>query len=172
MASAIISDTLLFRSPTTTEADKQILMRLARIADLDVEKYAMEMFTAGTSLVGRKAIDILNTDSKVFTMSGNKVKVSQTFTTNLDSLGDMEDKLIKTMTEKRKENQDDSFILLMTDIFAEKTKVLVNGRFGEDIAKEFGVQYDEKGFIVNGLLSRKKQFIPTASAAVAKSTDI
>lgn len=169
MASAIISDTLLFRSPTTTDTDKQILMRLARIADLDVEKYSMEMFAAGTSLAGKKTSDILLTDSKVFNISNNKVKVSQTFTTNLDSLGEFEGKLLERMDEMRKENADDTFVLLMTDIFAEKSKVLVKGRHGEAIAKEFGVEYNPNGFLVNGLLSRKKQFIPTASAAIAKN---
>ena len=73
--------------------------------------------------------------------------------------------LIKWM---RKENAYDIFILIMTDIFAEKSKVLVKGKFGEAIAKEFGVAYNPNGFLVDGLLSRKKQFIPTASAAIAK----
>lgn len=168
MASAIISDTLLFRSPTTTQTDKQILMRLARIADINVEEYSMEMFTAGTSLVGKKPTDILSTDSKVFNISNNKVKISQTFTTNLESLGEIESRLLQRMDEMCKENADDSFILIMTDIFAEKSKVLVKGKFGEAIAKEFGVAYNPNGFLVDGLLSRKKQFIPTASAAIAK----
>lgn len=169
LASAIISDTLLFRSPTTTDTDKQILMRLARIAEIDVEAYSMEMFSAGTSLLGKKPSDILNTDSKMFTIDDNKVKVSQTFTTNLEELGEMEEKILVRMEELRRENGYDSFLLLMTDIFAEKSKVMCAGKFGEDIAKEFGVNYDPKGFLVKGLLSRKKQFIPTISAAIGKS---
>lgn len=170
MASAIISDTLLFRSPTTTETDKQILMRLARIADIDVEAYSMEMFAAGTSLKGKKAEDILNTDCKVFNINDNKVKVAQTFTTNLNDLGEIEDRVRIKMEEMQKFNQDDVFCLLMTDIFAEKSKVLVAGKFGEEIAKEFGAEFDPKGFIVDGLLSRKKQFIPNISAAISKVT--
>lgn len=170
MASAIISDTLLFRSPTTTETDKQILMRLARIADIDVEAYSMEMFSAGTSLKGKKPEDILNTDCKVFNINDNKVKVAQTFTTNLGDLGEIEDKVKVKMNEIQKFNQDDVFCLLMTDIFAEKSKVLIAGKYGEEIAKEFGAVFDPKGFIVDGLLSRKKQFIPTISAAISKVT--
>ena len=169
MASAIISDTLLFRSPTTTDIDKQILMRLARIANIeDVEAYSMEMFTAGTSLKGKKPTDILSTDCKIFNINNKKIKVAQTFSTNLDELGDIEENLLATMNELRNVNQDDSFLLLMTDIFAEKSKVLVAGEFGEAIAKEFNVDFNEKGFIVDGLLSRKKQFIPTISAAIGK----
>lgn len=171
MASAIISDTLLFRSPTTTETDKQILMRLARIADIDVEKYSMEMFAAGTSLKGKKPEDILNTDCKVFNINDNKVKVAQTFTTNLGDLGEIEERVKVKMEEMQKFNQDDIFCLLMTDIFAEKSKILVVGKYGEEIAKEFGSLYDPKGFIVDGLLSRKKQFIPTLSAAISKVTN-
>lgn len=170
MASAIISDTLLFRSPTTTETDKQILMRLARIADIDVEAYSMQMFSAGTSLKGKKPEDILNTDCKVFNINDNKVKVAQTFTTNLGDLGEIEDKVKVKMNEMQKFNQDDVFCLLMTDIFAEKSKVLIAGKYGEEIAKEFGAVFDPKGFIVDGLLSRKKQFIPTISAAISKVT--
>lgn len=168
LASAIISDTLLFRSPTTTETDKQILNRLARIAEIDLEEYAKEMFAAGTSLADTKPEDILLTDSKVFSIEKNKVKVSQTFTTNLDQLGEMEDKVITKMQEMRNVNADDIFCLLMTDIFAEKSKVFVVGKYGKEIAKEFGAIYDEKGFIVKGLLSRKKQFIPTVTSAIVK----
>lgn len=168
LASAIISDTLLFRSPTTTETDKQVLMRLARIADINAEEYAVEMFSAGTSLKDQKPEDILLTDSKVFNIEGNKVKVSQTFTTNLDQLGTMEEKIIQRMNEMRNLNSDDIFCLLMTDIFAQKSKVIVVGKYGDAIAKEFGVEYNEKGFLVNNLLSRKKQFIPTVTAAIAK----
>ena len=171
LASAIISDTLLFRSPTTTPVDKQILMRLARIANLDVEAYAMEMFKAGTSLGNKKPADILLQDSKMFNIDDNQVRVSQTFTTDLDSLGAIEGKVIDKMAEIKAANASDSFALLMTDIFAEKSKVLVVGKFGEAIAKEFGVSYDPKGFIVEGLLSRKKQFIPTITAAISKSIE-
>ena len=171
MASAIISDTLLFRSPTTTETDKQVLMRLARIAEIDVEEYAMKMFRAGTSLHGQKASDILNTDSKVFNISNNKVKISQIFTTDLHELDEIEVRILSRMKEMQQMNQDDAFILLMTDIFAEKSKVLVVGKFGEEIANEFSVNYDENGFVVDNLLSRKKQFIPTITAAIGKSDE-
>lgn len=168
MASAIISDTLLFRSPTTTETDKQILTRLARIAEIDLEEYSMEMFSAGTSLKGKKPEEIINSDCKTFTISDNKVKIAQTFTTNLGDLGEIEERLLTKMAELQKMNNDDVFCLLMTDIFAEKTKVHVVGKYGPEIAKEFGSAYGPKGFIVEGLLSRKKQFIPTISAALAK----
>lgn len=171
LASAIISDTLLFRSPTTTKIDRQILMRLSRIAEIDVEEYSREMFTAGTSLIGKKTSEILSQDSKMFTIDNNKVKVSQTFTTNLEELGGMEERIRQRMDDMRKENAYDSFLLLMTDIFAEKSKVIAVGKFGEAIAKEFGVEYNPKGFLVNGLLSRKKQFIPTISAAIGKTKD-
>ena len=172
LASAIISDTLLFRSPTTTKTDKQILMRLARIADLDVEEYAMKMFKAGTSLDNKKPSDILTADSKVFNIEEEKVKVSQTFTTDLESLGNIEERLVKRMQEMRTENGDDVFVLLITDIFAQKSRVLVVGKFGESIAKEFEEDLVECGFLVDGLLSRKKQFIPKITAAINKAKEV
>lgn len=171
MLSAIISDTLLFRSPTTTDTDRQILMRLARIAEVNPEEYAMDMFKAGTSLENVKPSDILTTDSKVFNIENNKVKVSQTFTTNLEDLGPIEDRLLKRMVELKNQNADDVFVLLMTDIFNERSKVLLVGKYGEEIAKEFGKEFNEKGFLVDGLLSRKKQFIPRISSAIANTTE-
>lgn len=169
MASAIISDTLMFRSPTTTDIDKQILMRLSRIADIDPQTYASEMFSAGTSLVNQKPEDILLTDSKVFTVGQNYLRVSQMFTTNLDKIGQMEDSLISSMRQILDNSKENIFCLLMTDIFAEKSKVIVAGDYGKEIAKEFNVEYKEKGFMVNDLLSRKKQFIPSVTAAIVRA---
>jgi manganese-dependent inorganic pyrophosphatase len=84
LCSAIISDTLLFKSPTSTNVDKLILNRLSKIADINVEDYAHEMFKAGTSLTGKTVDEIFNQDFKTFTISDNKIGVAQVSTMDLE----------------------------------------------------------------------------------------
>lgn len=166
MASAIISDTLLFRSPTTTETDKRILNELAEIAEINLEEYGAEMFAAGTSLEGVSPTDIIMTDSKKFDISGKEARVSQAFTTNLLSVEPMLDDIKKSMKQIRDNENTDIFALFITDIFNEQSLVISVGDFSESLAKEFETEYDEKGYLVKNLLSRKKQFIPALTTTI------
>lgn len=166
MASAIISDTLLFRSPTTTDIDRKILNELAEIAEINLEEYASEMFAAGTSLDGVSATDLLITDSKKFEIDNIKVRVSQAFTTNLPSV----DKMIadiKTSMKQIKENERiDFFALFITDIFNEQSLVITDGVYSEALAEAFKQEFIEDGYMVKDLLSRKKQFIPVLTTTI------
>lgn len=166
MASAIISDTLLFRSPTTTDIDIKILNELAEIAEINLEEYASEMFDAGTSLEGVSATDLLITDSKKFEIDNVKVRVSQAFTTNLPSV----DKMIadiKTSMKQIKENERiDFFALFITDIFNEQSLVISDGVYSQALAEAFKQEFIENGYIVKDLLSRKKQFIPVLTRTI------
>ncbi|WP_297377697.1 putative manganese-dependent inorganic diphosphatase [uncultured Helcococcus sp.] len=166
MASAIISDTLLFRSPTTTDIDIKILNELAEIAEINLEEYASEMFAAGTSLEGVSATDLLITDSKKFEIDNIKVRVSQAFTTNLPSV----DKMIadiKTSMKQIKENERiDFFALFITDIFNEQSLVITDGVYSEALAEAFKQEFIEDGYMVKDLLSRKKQFIPVLTTTI------
>lgn len=166
MASAIISDTLLYRSPTTTDLDKKILEELAEIAEIDLEKYGEEMFAAGTSLEGVSANDIIMTDSKKFEIGNSIARVSQAFTTNLDSVDKFISEIVDTMENYREGENSDIFALFITDIFNEQSLVISVGKYGENLAKEFATDYKESGYIVKGLLSRKKQFIPSLTRAI------
>ncbi|WP_311487595.1 putative manganese-dependent inorganic diphosphatase [uncultured Helcococcus sp.] len=166
MASAIISDTLLFRSPTTTDIDIKILNELAEIAEINLEEYASEMFAAGTSLDGVSATDLLITDSKKFEIDNIKVRVSQAFTTNLPSV----DKMIadiKTSMKQIKENERiDFFALFITDIFNEQSLVITDGVYSQALAEAFKQEFIEDGYMVKDLLSRKKQFIPVLTTTI------
>ncbi|WP_159459169.1 putative manganese-dependent inorganic diphosphatase [Helcococcus massiliensis] len=166
MASAIISDTLLFRSPTTTDIDIKILNELAEIAEINLEEYASEMFAAGTSLEGVSATDLLITDSKKFEIDNIKVRVSQAFTTNLPSV----DKMIadiKTSMKQIKENERiDFFALFITDIFNEQSLVITDGVYSQALAEAFKQEFIEDGYMVKDLLSRKKQFIPVLTTTI------
>lgn len=169
MASAIISDTLLFRSPTTTQKDRDALNELAKIADIDLEKYGSDMFAAGTSLDGVSATDILMTDSKKFDIEDKDIRVSQAFTTNLESVENLKQDIVKTMRMIKENEGIDFFALFITDIFNEKSLVITEGEFNNSLAEAFNKEYSISGYMVEGLLSRKKQFIPTLTKAVKNS---
>lgn len=169
MLSAIVSDTLLFRSPTATDADRAAVRRLAPIAGVDPEKYAMEMFKAGTDLSNKKPTDILTQDVKFFNVEGMKVKIAQVFTMDLESLGELEARLIKRMSELLQEQSEDTYVLVMTDIFQETSKILVVGAYADYIGHGFGGGLVEHAVMAPGVLSRKKQVLPTITAAIAKA---
>ena len=166
LAAAIISDTLLFKSPTSTNTDKIMLDRLARIEDLDVEKFAMDMFKAGTSLVDKTPEEILNQDFKVFTINENKVGIAQVYTMDLESLKDLKADLLSAMEERRIKDGYSSFILMLTDIFNEASEMVVVGENKELIANAFGKNLENNSFYAPGVLSRKKQVVPPITTAI------
>jgi len=160
LASGIISDTLLFRSPTSTNTDKIMLERLAKIADLDVEKFAMEMFKAGTSLEGKRPQELLSEDFKSYTVSDEKIGISQVYTMDPESLKDMKEELIELMEERAKEYNYSMFILMLTDIFNEASEMIVVGKGKEYGANAFDKKLINNSFYAPGVLSRKKQVVP------------
>ncbi|WP_019131730.1 putative manganese-dependent inorganic diphosphatase [Peptoniphilus obesi] len=168
LCAAIISDTLLFRSPTSTPTDKFVLNKMSKIAAIDPEEFAMEMFRAGTSLEGKKPEELLKTDVKNFTFEGKNVRVCQIFTMDLDSTASVEDDLKEAMEEYLEKENVESFILMITDIFREISEVIVVGSFKEALARQFGKEIVNSKFVAEGLLSRKKQLIPKLSSAVSE----
>ena len=171
MASAIISDTLLLRSPTTTPLDRIALERLAPIAGIDVETYAMEMFRAGTDLRGKSPEDLLTADVKPFDIEGTRVKVAQVFTMNDEIVHEMGPSLVKEMQELRARDHLDTYLLVLTDIFNEDSYIFVDGAFDEEIAQEFGQPLVDHGFLGRGVLSRKKQLVPKMTSAIAHAKE-
>ncbi len=166
LCAAIISDTLLFRSPTTTETDKRILDRMSKIADLNPEEFAEKMFRAATSLKGKKAVDLIEGDVKTFNIAGEDFRVGQVMTMNPEELIPIMDELKSLMEKKIKEKNEVTFVLVLTDIFNEKSELLVVGKYFDAIKEEFG-QMTENGTInAPKVLSRKKQVIPKITSAV------
>lgn len=160
LASGIISDTLLFRSPTSTKKDEIMLERLARIADLDVEEFAEKMFKEGTSLTGKTPQELLTQDFKEFVVKSGKIGIAQVYTMNSDSLVDMKEELIETMTKRCEDNNYSVFLLLLTNIFTQGSEMIVVGNDKEHIAKAFSQELVNDAFYVDGVLSRKKQVVP------------
>lgn len=168
LCAAIISDTLLFRSPTTTELDRLMLDRMSKIAGIDTESFAMDMFKAGTSLENKKPQDLLEADVKTFSIEDMKVRVGQAFTMDLENIGSIKPALIKRMEEKRKDYGEDMFVFMLTDIFKETSEIIVVGGNPEIVAEAFDAEYSDGSFIAPGVLSRKKQVIPNLTKAISK----
>ncbi len=160
LAAAIISDTLLLRSPTSTNTDKIMLDRLARIANLNINEFAKEMFKAGTSLAGRTPQELLQQDFKIFTIDEEKLGIAQVYTMDPDSLKDMKADLISLMEERATNNGYSAFMLMLTDIFNEASEIVVVGDNKELVAQAFGKTLINNSFYAPGILSRKKQVVP------------
>lgn len=168
LCAAIISDTLLFRSPTSTETDKYVLNKMKKIAAIDVDDFAMKMFRAGTSLEGRKPDELLKSDVKNFSVEGVNVRVCQIFTMDLESTASVENELKETMENFVATSDAETFVLMITDIFKEVSEVILAGSFKEAIARKFDKELVGDKFLSEGLLSRKKQLLPKISSAISE----
>ncbi|NCC78861.1 MAG: putative manganese-dependent inorganic diphosphatase [Clostridia bacterium] len=166
LAAAIISDTLLFKSPTSTNVDRLVLQRLAQIADIDVEEFALEMFKYGTSLAGKSPQEILKQDFKVFTYDSSRIGVSQVYTMDSDTIDELKDIIIETMEEMTEHEGFDLQLLIVTDIYREGSELIAVGKQKDVINKAFDVQMKENSVYIPGILSRKKQVIPPISSVI------
>ncbi|QAT39975.1 putative manganese-dependent inorganic diphosphatase [Clostridium sp. JN-9] len=166
LCAAIISDTLLFKSPTSTNTDKMIVKRLANIANIDVEAFAKEMFKEGTSLKGRSLEDIFNTDFKTFALEQLKVGVAQVNTMDIEGFEPMREGMLKLMEEKSQKENYDLLILMLTDIIKGGSEMLTAGERKDLVSKAFNIQLTNNSVYVPGVLSRKKQVIPPLNSAI------
>jgi manganese-dependent inorganic pyrophosphatase len=165
LCSAIISDTLLFKSPTSTAADKAAVEKLAGIAGIDPVIYAKEMFKAGSSLAGKSANDIFNQDFKEFKLGDLKLGVSQISTMDVEGLNPVKPDLLKLMQSMTKNEGFDLIILMLTDILEGGSELIVTGDRKDLAEKAFDVQIPGDSVYVPGIMSRKKQVIPPLTAA-------
>ena len=171
LCAAIISDTLLFRSPTTTEVDKRMLDRMSKIADIDVDVFANQMFKAGTSLKDKSPLDIVEGDVKTFNIAGQDVRVGQVMTMNPEELEPLHDEIKKLMQEKIEKKDESTFVLVLTDIFNETSELLVVGEHIDALEEEFGSKVKNGTISAPGVLSRKKQVIPRLTNALVKANN-
>ena len=166
LCGAIISDTLLFRSPTCTPQDQYICKKLAEIADINIEEFAKEMFKAGTSLKGKTVEQIFNSDFKPFTIEDTKVGIAQVNTMDIEGFMPLKEEMLNYMDQKAKEAELDMVMLLLTDILNEGSEILVTGNKPEIVEKAFNVTLKDKGAFLPGVLSRKKQVVPPITNAI------
>ena len=160
LCGAIISDTLLFRSPTCTPQDQYICKKLSEIAGINIEEFAKEMFKAGTLLKGKTVEQIFNTDFKPFTIEGTKIGISQVNTMDIEGFMPLKEEMLNYMDQKAKEAGLEMVLLLLTDILNEGSEILVTGAKPEIVEKAFKVTLKDNGAFLPGVLSRKKQVVP------------
>ncbi|MDO6354441.1 putative manganese-dependent inorganic diphosphatase [Caloramator sp. CAR-1] len=166
LCAAIISDTVKFKSPTCTYIDKITAERLAEIAGIDIEGFALEMFRAGTSLQNRTPEEIFFQDFKEFKLGKYKIGISQVNTMNVESLGETKNDLLNFMNKLCNEKGYDLLIIMLTDIIREGSEIIFTGKEKDLIAKAFNVDVHNNFVFLPGVISRKKQIIPPLSQII------
>ena len=165
MLSAILSDTVNFKSPTCTPADKKAVAELAAIAGIkDTDAIFMEMLKAKSAVAGVPAMELLHRDYKDFDMKGKKVGVGQLELATLDQVADMREALLAAMKEQ-KGSERHSVLLMLTDVVKEGTDLVVLSDDPAMIEAAFGAKLSGNSMWIDGMMSRKKQTVPNLQKA-------
>ena len=166
MLSAIISDTLLFKSPTCTQCDAKAGKELAEIAGVDLKEYGLEMLKAGTALGDKSEAELLNMDMKIFEIDGEKIGVAQVNTVNEAEVLERKEKLLAEIDNIIGKEGLKFFMLAITNILTNDSTALVSGNGNDVIEKAFGEKVDSNLVTLKGVVSRKKQIIPPLTKAI------
>ena len=165
---AVVSDTLLFKSPTCTPVDTKIAKKLAEIAGVDIQEFAMEMFKAGTSLVGKTVDEIFNQDFKKFSFDNLQVGVAQVNSMDIEGFLPYKKDMLDYMNKFAEDNNLEFTLLLLTDIINDNSEIFVGGPRPELVEKAFNVQLTECQGTLAGVISRKKQVVPAITAVMSE----
>jgi manganese-dependent inorganic pyrophosphatase len=158
MAAAIVSDTVMFKSPTTTPRDRRIADRLARIAGIDLEALGREVFSASSA--DKSASVLLKTDFKEFHLADHKLGISQITTMDSEHMLKRKDEFLQEMEKLKEEKHYDMVLLMITDVLREGTQLVFLGD-KEIIRQAFGIsQIEGDSVFLKGVVSRKKQMVP------------
>lgn len=160
MFSAIASDTLLLKSPTTTDEDREVMKELAEISGLDLEGYGLDMIKAGTDLSSFSIKEILSLDAKRIDLKEVKSVINQVNTADISEVMKMKEDLEAGMREEIEEKGLDLFMLLITDIVNSNSQVIVLGKDASLVEKAYGVTLVDNTALLEGVVSRKKQVVP------------
>lgn len=168
MISAIISDSLLFKSPTCTSQDVNAAKALADIAGVDLDTYGLEMLKAGASTADKSEEALLDADAKSFSMGDYTVRIGQVNTVDIDEVFARQEALENAMNKASAENGYDIFVLAVTDIINSDSKILVVGAEKDSVAEAFDTTLDNNTAFLPGVVSRKKQIVPQITTALTK----
>ncbi|MBP3597115.1 MAG: manganese-dependent inorganic pyrophosphatase [Clostridia bacterium] len=160
MASAIISDTLLLKSPTTTSHDKEALEKLAEIAGIDYNVYGLDMLKAGTDLSSFSTEEILSLDAKRIDLKEVKSIIAQVNTASIENVMEMQADIKEKMQEKIAAEGLDLFMFLITDIVNSNSQVIALGNSAKVVEKAYNVTLENDTALLTGVVSRKKQVVP------------
>ena len=166
MLSAIISDTLLFKSPTCTQCDAKAGKELAEIAGVDLKEYGLEMLKAGTALGDKSEAELLNMDMKIFEIDGTKIGVAQVNTVNEAEVLERKEKLLAEIDNIIAKEGLKFFMLAITNILTNDSAALISGDGNDVVEKAFGEKVDSNLVTLRGVVSRKKQIIPPLTKAI------
>lgn len=166
MLSAIISDTLLFKSPTCTQCDAKAGKELAEIAGVDLKEYGLEMLKAGTALGDKSEAELLNMDMKIFEIDSAKIGVAQVNTVNEAEVLERKEKLLAEIDNIIAKEGLKFFMLAITNILTNDSAALISGDGNDVVEKAFGEKVDSNLVTLKGVVSRKKQIIPPLTKAI------
>lgn len=166
LLSAVISDTVLFRSPTCTQQDKDAAAELAAIAGVDVETYGMDMLKAGANVSDLTLEQIASSDMKEFSDSGKTFTISQVQVMDTADLLAQKTVLLGALEKMRAAKQYDACFLMITSIIDESTNFIFAGNMDETVSKAFGKDVLDKEVYLPKVMSRKKQIVPPILAAL------
>ena len=167
LCSAIISDTLMFRSPTCTPLDEVTARKLAEIASINIEELAQEMFNAGSNLKGKSAEEILFLDFKQFTVNDTMFGVGQVNSMSAEELKEIKERVLPHMEKARKNHGLNMIFFMLTNIITESSELICCGAEArEKIISAYDLQDDAEILMLKGVVSRKKQLVPTLVGAL------
>lgn len=160
MASAIISDTLLLKSPTTTDHDRKALEELGKIAGINIEEYGLEMLKAGTDLDDFSAEELINLDAKNLDKDGTKFVIAQVNTVSIEDVLKRQNELEEAMKNAIAEKGLSLFVLAITDILNSNSEIIALGTKTDTVEKAFDKKLENNRAFLEGVVSRKKQLLP------------
>ena len=165
MMSAILSDTVLFKSPTCTDKDKAQVEKLAKIVGEDYQQYGIAMLTAKGDISSKTARDIVKGDYKHFDFAGTKAGIGQIEVMDLSVLAPRKKEILEDMEKVRKEEGLSFVLIMLTDVMKEASDLLFVGSPADKFEKAFEGKMENSSIYKKGVLSRKKQVIPPLEAA-------
>lgn len=167
MLSAIISDTLLLKSPTTTDEDRIVVKTLAKIADIDYEKYGIEMLKAGTNVAAKSDQELIDSDAKSFTMGGKSVRIDQINVVEFSDIDKRQEDIKKAMKAEAADKGYDLFLVLVTNVLNSDSRMIVIGDPVDAVEKAFNSKLSKDATLsLPGVVSRKKQVVPPLNDAL------
>ena len=164
---AVVSDTLLFKSPTCTPTDTKIARKLAKIAQVDIQEFAMDMFKAGTSLAGKTVEEIFNQDFKKFLFENGTVGVGQVNTMDIEGFAEYKAEMLEYMTKFAQDNNLDFVALLLTDVINANSEIFAAGPKAYLVEQAFNIKLNDSQATLKGVISRKKQLVPEITAVMS-----
>ncbi|MGD6781919.1 manganese-dependent inorganic pyrophosphatase [Sutcliffiella horikoshii] len=168
MLSAIISDSLLFKSPTCTEQDVQAAKKLAEIAGVNAEEYGLAMLKAGADISDKTVEQLISLDAKEFQMGDYKVEIAQVNTVDTNDVLTKQAELEAVITANVADKDLDLFLLVVTDILENDSVALALGSQAPVVEKAYNVKLENNTALLKGVVSRKKQVVPVLTDALTK----